>query len=177
MKPVRLVKGFVTVGFWTLVSRVAGLVRDIFLARYLGDGTVAQAFVVAQSLPNMFRRFFAEGAFNSFGVQSRYGFIFSALGVKPAGPNAETGLHGQPISSEFILQANPDIIFVVDRTAVMERRPVMDARSMDNPLLRQTKAWKNGRVIFVDAQAWYVTGASPTSLKLIIDDVEKGYQR
>jgi putative peptidoglycan lipid II flippase len=64
MKPVRLVKGFLTVGFWTLVSRVAGLVRDIFLARYLGDGTVAQAFVVAQSLPNMFRRFFAEGAFN-----------------------------------------------------------------------------------------------------------------
>ena len=118
-----------------------------------------------------------NGAFNSFGVQSRYGFIFSALGVKPAGPNAETGLHGQAISSEFILQANPDIIFVVDRTAVMERRPVMDARSMDNPLLRQTKAWKNGRVIFVDAQAWYVTGASPTSLKLIIDDVEKGYQR
>ena len=41
MKPVRLVKGFLTVGFWTLVSRVAGLVRDIFLARYLGDGTVA----------------------------------------------------------------------------------------------------------------------------------------
>jgi putative peptidoglycan lipid II flippase len=64
MRPVRLVKGFLTVGFWTLVSRVFGLVRDIFIARYLGDGTVAQAFVVAQSLPNMFRRFFAEGAFN-----------------------------------------------------------------------------------------------------------------
>lgn len=64
MKPVRLVKGFLTVGFWTLVSRVAGLVRDILIARYLGDGIVSQAFVVAQSLPNMFRRFFAEGAFN-----------------------------------------------------------------------------------------------------------------
>jgi len=64
MKPVRIVKGFLTVGFWTLISRVAGLVRDIFLARYLGDGPVAQAFVIAQSLPNMFRRFFAEGAFN-----------------------------------------------------------------------------------------------------------------
>lgn len=64
MKPVRLVKGFLTVGFWTLVSRVAGLVRDILIARYLGDGVVSQAFVVAQSLPNMFRRFFAEGAFN-----------------------------------------------------------------------------------------------------------------
>ena len=64
MKPVRIVKGFLTVGFWTLISRVAGLVRDIFLAKYLGDGPVAQAFVIAQSLPNMFRRFFAEGAFN-----------------------------------------------------------------------------------------------------------------
>lgn len=64
MKPVRIVKGFLTVGLWTLVSRIAGLVRDVFLAKYLGDGPVAQAFVIAQSLPNMFRRFFAEGAFN-----------------------------------------------------------------------------------------------------------------
>ncbi|MCE4052664.1 siderophore ABC transporter substrate-binding protein [Pseudomonas sp. Au-Pse12] len=117
-----------------------------------------------------------NGAFSSFGVQSRYGFIFNALGVKPASPTAEAGLHGQPISSEFIQQANPDIIYVVDRTAVMERRPVMDAQGMGNPLLRQTTAWKNGRVIFVDAQAWYVTGASPTSLKLMIDDVLKGYR-
>jgi putative peptidoglycan lipid II flippase len=64
MKPVRLIKGFVTVGFWTLISRCMGLVRDIVMARYLGDGPVAEAFVIAQSLPNMFRRFFAEGAFN-----------------------------------------------------------------------------------------------------------------
>ena len=117
-----------------------------------------------------------NGAFSSFGVQSRYGFIFNALGVKPASPMAETGLHGQPISSEFIQQANPDIIYVVDRTAVMERRPVMGAESMGNPLLRQTNAWKNHRVIFVDPQAWYVTGASPTSLKRVIDDVVRGYR-
>ena len=117
-----------------------------------------------------------NGAFSSFGVQSRYGFIFTGLGVKPASPTAEAGLHGQPVSSEFIQQANPDIIYVVDRTAVMEHRPAVAIESMGNPLLRQTNAWKNGRVIFVDAQAWYVTGASPTSLKLLIDDVLKGYQ-
>lgn len=64
MKPVRLVSGFLTVGFWTLITRVFGLVRDILMAKYLGDGPVSQAFVIAQSLPNMFRRFFAEGAFN-----------------------------------------------------------------------------------------------------------------
>lgn len=64
MKPIRLMAGFLTVGFWTLISRVAGLVRDMVMSAYLGDGAVAQAFVVAQSLPNMFRRLFAEGAFN-----------------------------------------------------------------------------------------------------------------
>jgi iron complex transport system substrate-binding protein len=117
-----------------------------------------------------------NGAFSSFGVKSRYGFVFNALGVKPASPTVETGLHGQPISSEFIQQANPDIIYIVDRTAVMERRPVLNAASVSNPLLRQTNAWKNGRVVFVDAEAWYITAASPTSLKLVIDDVIRGYQ-
>ena len=118
-----------------------------------------------------------NGAFSSFGLQSRYGFVFSALGVKPASSALETSLHGQPISSEFIQQADPEILYVVDRTAVMERRPVINADGIANPLLRQTKAWKNGRVVFVDADAWYTTGASPGSLKLLLSDVLKGYSR
>ena len=64
MKPINLIRGFVTVGVWTLLSRVLGFARDILIAGYLGSGVVAQAFLIAFSLPNMFRRFFAEGAFN-----------------------------------------------------------------------------------------------------------------
>ncbi|SMX39093.1 murein biosynthesis integral membrane protein MurJ [Octadecabacter ascidiaceicola] len=64
MKPIRLLSGFLTVGVWTLLSRILGFVRDILIAGYLGAGPVAQAFLIAFSLPNMFRRFFAEGAFN-----------------------------------------------------------------------------------------------------------------
>jgi putative peptidoglycan lipid II flippase len=60
----RLLRGFLTVGGWTLASRVLGLARDIAIAAVLGTGPVAQAFLVAFSLPNLFRRFFAEGAFN-----------------------------------------------------------------------------------------------------------------
>ncbi len=62
--PPRLIKGFLTVGGWTLLSRLLGFVRDILIARFLGTGAAAEAFFVAFSLPNMFRRFFAEGAFN-----------------------------------------------------------------------------------------------------------------
>ena len=59
-----MIRNIVTLGGWTLVSRGAGLVRELMMAAYLGAGPVADAFNVAFSLPNMFRRFFAEGAFN-----------------------------------------------------------------------------------------------------------------
>lgn len=65
MKQIRLVSGIFTVGFWTLMSRVMGFVRDILISAYIGPGAVMDAFVVAFRLPNMFRRFFAEGAFNA----------------------------------------------------------------------------------------------------------------
>ncbi|SDK67459.1 murein biosynthesis integral membrane protein MurJ [Paracoccus chinensis] len=60
-----LVRGFISVGLWTFLSRLTGFVRDILMARWLGTGAQAEAFLVALSLPNMFRRFFAEGAFNT----------------------------------------------------------------------------------------------------------------
>ena len=60
----RLMRGFVTVGGWTLASRVLGFVRDVMIAAALGAGPVAEAFLIAFSLPNMFRRFFAEGTLN-----------------------------------------------------------------------------------------------------------------
>lgn len=63
-RPIRLLLSFLTVGGWTMASRVLGFVRDVMIAAFLGAGPVAEAFFVAFRLPNMFRRFFAEGAFN-----------------------------------------------------------------------------------------------------------------
>jgi len=65
VKPVRLVSGFLTVGGWTMLSRILGFVRDAMILAFLGTGPAYQAFVVAFRLPNLFRRFFAEGAFNT----------------------------------------------------------------------------------------------------------------
>ncbi len=61
----RLYRSFATVGGLTLLSRVFGFVRDILIAATLGSGWVADAFVVAFRFPNLFRRLFGEGAFNS----------------------------------------------------------------------------------------------------------------
>ena len=64
MGRINLLAGFFTVGLWTMASRVLGFVRDILIANFFGSSATAEAFQVAFSLPNMFRRFFAEGAFN-----------------------------------------------------------------------------------------------------------------
>jgi putative peptidoglycan lipid II flippase len=65
MKPIRLMTGFFTVGVWTLLSRVLGFVREVMILSLIGPGPLMDAFVAAFRLPNMFRRFFAEGAFNA----------------------------------------------------------------------------------------------------------------
>ena len=61
----RLYRSFATVGSLTLLSRVFGFLRDILIAATLGSGAVADAFFVAFRFPNLFRRLFAEGAFNA----------------------------------------------------------------------------------------------------------------
>ena len=65
MKPIRLMTGFFTVGVWTLLSRILGFVREVMILSLIGPGPLMDAFVAAFRLPNMFRRFFAEGAFNA----------------------------------------------------------------------------------------------------------------
>ena len=61
----KLYRAFATVGGLTMVSRVLGFARDILIAATLGSGAVADAFFVAFRFPNLFRRLFGEGAFNS----------------------------------------------------------------------------------------------------------------
>ncbi len=60
-----MLRGFMTVSFWTLMSRVLGMLREVLLFALIGAGPVLDAFFAAFRLPNLFRRFFAEGAFNA----------------------------------------------------------------------------------------------------------------
>ena len=62
------------VGGMTLISRILGLLRDVVFARYFGAGLLMDAFLVANRIPNMLRRFFAEGAFSAgfVPVMARY---------------------------------------------------------------------------------------------------------
>src|ERR1700740_1397441 len=86
-----LLRSVATVGSYTLVSRVMGFVRDILTAALLGAGPVADAFLVAQRLPNLFRSLFAEGAFSAAFVPLFAGTI-AEHGREPARIFAEDAL-------------------------------------------------------------------------------------
>ena len=83
-----MIKRILTVGGFTLLSRVTGFVRDIILAAVLGAGPVADAFFVALRLPNHFRAIFAEGAFNAAFVPA-YASIREQGGAERAGQFAD----------------------------------------------------------------------------------------
>jgi putative peptidoglycan lipid II flippase len=70
-----MLKGILTVGGWTLASRVFGFARDMLIAAFLGAGPVADAFFVANRLPNLFRRLFGEGAFSAAFVPAFSGLL------------------------------------------------------------------------------------------------------
>jgi putative peptidoglycan lipid II flippase len=70
-----MLKSVMTVGGWTMASRILGFGRDMLIAALLGAGPIADAFFVALKLPNLFRRLFGEGAFNAAFVPAFSGLL------------------------------------------------------------------------------------------------------
>ena len=65
-----LIKSTGTFGFYTIISRLLGYLRDVLIAIFLGTSFLADVFFVAFRIPNTFRRLFAEGTFNAAFVPS-----------------------------------------------------------------------------------------------------------
>ena len=103
-KKIRLLASFFTVSSWTLASRIMGFVRDILIAAFFGSGPVAEAFQVAFALPNMFRRFFAEGAFNMAFVPMFSKKLESGENAREFAQNAMAGLASILIALTLIAQ-------------------------------------------------------------------------
>ncbi|EGO94541.1 lipid II flippase MurJ, partial [Acidiphilium sp. PM] len=83
-----MLRNALTVGAWTMGSRVLGFARDILIAALLGAGPAADAFFVALRLPNLFRRLFGEGAFSAAFIPA-YAGTLAQEGEAPARRLAE----------------------------------------------------------------------------------------
>ncbi|MCU5773326.1 siderophore ABC transporter substrate-binding protein [Erwiniaceae bacterium BAC15a-03b] len=99
------------------------------------------------------------GKMSAYTPGSRFGFVFDVLGFKPATSFPQTGRHGNVVSSEFILQANPQWLFVLDRDNAIGRKQGQSAQQvLDNPLIRKTAAWQNKHIVYLDSGALYIAG-------------------
>lgn len=114
-----------------------------------------------------------KGKFSAYGSGSRFGIIHDTFGIKEVHSGLGTHQHGNPVSSEFIQQANPDILFIVDRSAVVSN-DALDKKQIENKLVQQTNAYKNGKIIYLDPEAWYLSGGSGIiSMNIMIDEIER----
>ncbi len=111
-----------------------------------------------------------NGRLSVYGVGSRFGFIHGELGIKPAVQNLEEATHGQKVSNEFIVETNPDYLFIVDRNEAVKGKGA-DRSEIENKLIQQTKAYKNKHIIYLNPQVWYLSGGGITSTNLMIDEV------
>ena len=98
------------------------------------------------------------GEVTAYGPGSRFGWIHDTLGVTPAVADVEAATHGDAISFEFILEANPDWLFVIDRDAATGSG---GAEAVLDRLVQQTNAWKNGHVVYIDGPLYIVNGDLP----------------
>jgi iron complex transport system substrate-binding protein len=106
---------------------------------------------------------------SAYGPGSRFGFIHDTLGVTPVIEDVEAATHGDAISFEFILEANPDLLFVIDRDAATGQGAA--AAILDNELVAETTAWKNDAVVYIDPVRAYIVNGGLISFGLMADQI------
>ncbi|KAA9020008.1 siderophore ABC transporter substrate-binding protein [Niallia endozanthoxylica] len=116
-----------------------------------------------------------EGNISAYGPASRFGIIHDVFGVKAVDENLEVSTHGQSISFEYIVEKDPEILFVVDRGAVVttgqETSPAKEV--LNNDLIKGTKAYKEDRIVYLDPNVWYLSGGGITSVKEMVKAIDE----
>ncbi len=117
------------------------------------------------------------GKISAYGPGSRFGVLHDSFGIEPAAADLSVGNHGQPVSSEFILETNPDWLFVLDRDAAIGREGTSAKQLLDNELVRQTNAWKKDQVVYLNGQNWYLVGGGLGALHNTIKQLSEAFDK
>ena len=117
-----------------------------------------------------------SGSFNVLGNDGRCSIIGVEIGFDNVGVDADvdTSTHGNEASFEFIVDKNPDYIFVLDRDAAIGTDGAQLAQEiMENELVMDTRAYQDGNVIYLAHPAvWYTAEGGITALDLMLQDLE-----
>lgn len=117
-----------------------------------------------------------SGSFNVLGNDGRCSLIGVEVGFENVGvdSNIDTSTHGNEASFEFIVEKNPDYIFVMDRDAAIGTDGAQLAQEiMENELVMGTDAYQAGNVVYLEHPAvWYTAEGGITALDVMLADLE-----
>lgn len=104
-----------------------------------------------------------------FGAQSRFGWLHTTLGWPQAVQDIAASRHGEAVNFEYLAQANPDTLIVIDRGQAVGGGAEGAASTLDNELVHGTTAWKSGRIIYLSPAEIYVAAGGIQALNRTLD--------
>lgn len=117
------------------------------------------------------------GKMSAMGPGTWFGMLYDTFGIKPAVEDLDTSFHGQIVSPEFVLETDPDWLFVIDRDAAIGQAGASAKQVVDNDLIRQTKAWKMDHVVYLDPVNWYIVSDGLIAMQAMADELSKALSR
>jgi len=114
-----------------------------------------------------------EGKLSAYGPKSRFGLIHDVLGFAAADDKIEVSTHGQSVTSEYVAEKNPDYLFVVDRDAAVatDKDGEKAKQTVENDLVKNTNAYKEGHIVYLDPNYWYLSGGGLLSVQEMVKEV------
>lgn len=104
----------------------------------------------------------------AYGPGSRFGWVHEALSLPAAMPEVVAATHGEAISFEFIRNANPDWLLVIDRADAIGSGDQNARATLDNELVAATSAWKKDQVIYLPAADFYIAAGGVQAMQRIM---------
>ncbi len=135
------------------------------------DTTIAETKAKAANAGKGLIVLTSGGEVTAYGAGSRFGIIHDVLGVPTAADVKVDGSHGEAISFEYIKQANPDILYVINRDTAVGTEASAANPILDNELVQSTNAAKNNKVINLDPAGWYIVGYGLNNVQAMVDAV------
>lgn len=111
-----------------------------------------------------------EGKLSGFAQNSRFGYIYDIYGFKPVTNDIAASSHGSNFGFEAILEFDPEVLFVIDRTAAVGDQSNID-KDMENKIIQKTKAYQNKRIVYLDGVLWYLSGGGLQSELAKIEEI------
>jgi iron complex transport system substrate-binding protein len=110
-----------------------------------------------------------EGNISVYGDESRFALLYQGFGFKNVDETIDDSTHGQQVTFEYLAQTNPQYLFVLDRGAATGAESTA-ADVLDNDIVKSTDAYKNSKIIYLDAITWYTNDGGLNSVNTMIED-------